>query len=231
MIIDFSNFTDAKGDYAAVKGAENSSWGFAAFSAGIWNLIIGTTLAVPIWTFGITIDEDPVYIDNKTWEWKHSEMLLNVKYTARLTGQIRDNDVLWKMYVSQEGGFTDFLWFEGTSAFDAESGQWILYKSVTEPGKILQIDWEKTGQNIGMIKYTYVKDNDQFKNSYIEYKLTADAPYNAYYTIHYWKDTKFSDVLVQWNTTNHSGRVKSIDYLGDDVWHCWDSNLINTTCQ
>lgn len=234
MIIDFSNFTDSKsGDIASLKGADNTNWGFAAFSAGVWNLIIGTTLAVPVWTFGITVDEDPVYIEDKTWEWTHSELLLGVKYTARLTGQIRNNDVLWKMHISQEGGFTDFLWFEGTSAFDAKSGQWILYKSYTEPDKMLQIDWEKDSESTGKVKYTYIKDNDEFKNSYIEYRLTTDSPFNAYYTIHFWNDNldKFSDVLVEWNTTNHSGRVKGIDYIGDQTWHCWNNNLINTTCE
>jgi hypothetical protein len=66
-----------------------------------------------------------------------------------------------------------------------------------------------------MIKYTYVKDTDDFDGSYIEYRRTTDSPFDAYYTIHYWNGTKFSDVLVEWNIAGHNGRVQSIDYLGD----------------
>jgi hypothetical protein len=231
MKIDFSNFSNSKSaGNQEIKGAENTHWGYAALTAGAWNLMLGTTLIVPVWSFSVTVNENPVYTDNKTWEWNHSATLAGVKYTSRLTGQIRENDVQWKMYISREGGFTEFLWFEGTSAFNAGSGQWILYQSPEAPVTLLQIDWEKTGQNVGKIKYTYVKDNDSFKGSYIEYRLTTATPYNAFYTIHYWDETKFSDVLVEWNTTGHNGRIKGLGYFGDELWHCWDGNLINTVC-
>jgi hypothetical protein len=232
MTIDFSNFSSSKSAGTQdLKGTENSNWGFAALTAGIWNLMLGTTLAVPVWSFAVTVNENPVYIDNKTWEWKHTASLVGVNYTARLTGQLLENDVQWKMYLSREGGFSDFLWFEGTSAYNAASGQWILYQSPEAPVALLQIDWEKTGQDIGKIKYTFIKDNDDFEGSYIEYRRTTATTYNAFYTIHYWNGTKFSDVLVEWNIAGHNGRVQSIDYLGDNLWHCWDGNLTNTQCE
>ena len=235
MTIDFSNFSLQKKSVDFIynqKGAENSNWEFAASVAGMWNLIVSTTLAVPIATFKLAITNAPVYLSEKTWQWSYSATVLTVVYNARLTGEIRTSDVLWKMFISKEGngGFTDFLWFEGTSKLDGTGGQWKLYQSYQSPGAILQIDWTKSGNSIGTVKYTYVKNPDPFRTSFIEYGLTSGA-LNAYYTIHYYNGLKFSDVNVEWNTTTHNGRLKCFDYLGDDSWYCWDTNKINAICQ
>ena len=232
MIIDFSNFEGGKSaDLTGIKGTENSSWEFAAVAAIWWKSVIVATVAVPVTAFQMVIDQNAEYVSEKTWQWSYTATIAQATYKARLTGHLLDSDVEWKMYITKEGtgGFTDFLWFEGTSAFDGKSGTWTLYLSNTNPIPVLEINWEKPADNQGSIKYTYVK-NDAFKNSYIQYGLTANT-LNAYFTIHYWKDVKFSDVNIEWNTTVHNGRVKSIDYLGDDQWHCWDANKVNVNCQ
>ena len=229
MTIDFSNFLSLKksADLLSVpKGTENSNWQFAATVAGFWNILISTTLAVPVASFKLAVDQDPVYIDKKTWQWSYNVSVASVQYKARLTGQIGASEVTWKMYVS--GTFAEFVWFEGTSKLDGTGGQWILNQSNQSPVPLLQIDWTKTSSTIGSIKYTYVK-NDSYKNSYIQYGLSTGT-YDAFYTVHYFNDVKFSDVSIEWSTTNHSGRVKSVDYLSDENWYCWDSNKINVTC-
>jgi hypothetical protein len=236
MTIDFSNFESTKkGDaYISVpKGTQTSNWDFAAGVAIIWKTIIYTTLAVPVTSFEMVVNQTPVYVENKTWQWSATATVLNVTYKARLTGQIGETNVIWKMYITKEGtgGFSDFLWFEGTSDFDGNGGQWILYLSPVSPVRVLQIDWEKSGENIGMIKYTYTKEGDAFKDSYIEYGLTANA-LNAYYTIHYYDNTyqQFLDLNVEWSTTLHNGRVKSEGHFGTTSWYCWDGNFLNVTC-
>jgi hypothetical protein len=234
MTIDFSNFASAKKSLEilpAEKGTANSNWEYAATVAGIWKLIINTTLAVPVLAFKTAIDKTPVYISTKNWQWSFNVTFLNATYKARLTGLIRSNDVQWKMYVSKDGtdAFTEFVWFEGTSKIDGTGGQWILNESSQVPDALLQIDWTKTSTGIGSVKYTYVK-NDSFKTSFIEYGLAPGTLLDAYYTIHYYNNVKFSDVNVEWNTTTHNGHVKSPEYLGDSNWYCWDSNKINTVC-
>jgi hypothetical protein len=234
MAIDFSNFSIAKKSADVIsftKGTANSNWEYAATVAGIWKIIINTTLAVPVTAFETAISQTPAYLATKTWQWSYTVTFLTVNYKARLTGQIRTNDVQWKMYITREGtgGFAEFVWFEGTSKLDGTGGQWILYQSAAAPDAILQIDWTKSGTSIGTVKYTYIK-NDSFKNSYIEYGLTSNA-LDAYYNIHYYNGVKFSDVNVEWNTTTHNGHVKSLDYLGDTNWYCWDANRINVICQ
>jgi hypothetical protein len=236
MTIDFTNFSSAKKSLELVsgqKGTENSNWVYAASVAGFWNLILNVTLAVPVAAFKLAVNQSPVYISTKNWQWSYNVTFLNVIYKARLTGLIRATDVQWKMYISREGtgGFAEFLWFEGTSMLDGTGGQWILYESALAPDAILQIDWTKTGLAVGYIKYTYVK-NDSFKNSYIEYGLTSSTIFNAYYTIHKYNSAlaNFSDVNIEWNITTQNGRIKSSNYLLGG-WYCWDTNKLNVVCQ
>jgi hypothetical protein len=233
MIIDFSNFTSQKKGADLIpgqKGTENSNWNFAASVAGIWKVIINTTLVVPVTAFKLAVGQNPVYLSAKTWQWSYSATVVSDVYKAKLTGQIGTSDIQWNMYITKEGtgAFTDYLWFEGTSKLDGTSGQWILNQSSQTPGTLLQIDWTKTGSSVAKIKYTYVK-NDPFLNSYIEYGLTANA-LNAYYTINYFNGLVHSDVNVEWNSTTLNGRVKCLEYLGDTNWYCWDSNKINILC-
>lgn len=234
MNIDFTNFISITKSEALItgqKGTTNSNWVYAATTAGVWNLIINTTLAVPVAAFKAAVNQVPVYISTKNWQWSYIVTLPSGTYKARLTGLIRTSDVQWKMYITgtSADAFAEFLWFEGTSKLDGTGGQWILYQNATSPVAFLQIDWTKTATAVGYVKYTYVK-NDSFLNSYIEYGLTSNI-LNAYYTIHYFNGVKFSDVNIEWNTTTHNGHVKSPDYLGDSNWYCWDSNKVNTVCQ
>ncbi len=206
MTIDFSNFASQKksaeiADYG--KGTETSNWEFAATVAGFWKILMSTTLAIPVASFKIAINQTPVYLDTKTWQWSYNVSVLGETYKARLTGQINTSDVTWKMYITKDGTnpFSEFVWFQGTSKLDGTSGQWILNQSAAVPEPILQIDWTKSGTSVGTVTYTFVKNLDPFKTSYIEYGLTSST-LNAYYTIHYFNGIKFSDVNVEWNTTN-----------------------------
>lgn len=232
MVIDFSNFTvDTKSAIVTdQKGTNNGNFVFAATVAGFWRIVIATTLAIPVVTFKHAIDQNPVYLDDKTWQWSYSTTIGSIEYKAKLKGQIRSSDVLWKMYITKSGdnGFNDFLWFEGTSRHDGTSGQWTLYESNASPVALLKIDWAKSGTSIATIKYTLVK-NDAYKDSYIEYG-TSTGTYDSFYTIHYYNGTKFSDVNVKWNKSTHNGTVQSADFLGDNLWYCWDTNKVNTTC-
>jgi hypothetical protein len=236
MSIDFSNFESGKKSENFIttnKGVENSSWEFAAGAAMLWKYIIGTTLAVPVYSFKAAISNQPVYLDDNTWQWSANATILNATYTARLTGQITSSNVVWKMYITKEGtgGYSDFLWFEGTSKPDGTEGQWKLYESPQNSVEILQIEWSVTGNEIGMIKYTFTKAGNSFAGSYIEYGLTSND-LNAYYTIHYYsiEFETFLDLEVEWSTTLHNGRVRCEEYFGNNDWYCWDSNFLNVTC-
>jgi hypothetical protein len=100
---------------------------------------------------------------------------------------------------------------------------------------VLQIDWTRTGTTVTTVKYTYVRTlndaraTDPFKNSYILYGKTT-GNYDSYYTIHYYDGSDFSDVNVEWHSTNKIGHVRCQPFFGDTNWHCWDARFTNTIC-
>jgi hypothetical protein len=234
MIIDFSNFVSLKKGAAmpaGQKGTDDSSWEFAASVARVWSSMVTSTLAIPIASYTDSGNQTPVYLSQDNWQWSYDFTVTNLTYKARLTGVIGTSDVKWKMYISKEGtgGFSEFLWMEGTSKPDGTEGKWVLNESPKSPAAMLQINWTKTGTTIGFIKYTYVK-NDNFKNSYIDYGNTTSTQYDKYYKISYATVSGTYIADVEWNTTSQNGRVKCLNYLGDTLWYCWDSNNLNIVC-
>jgi hypothetical protein len=237
MTIDFSNFESGKkGDVAISipKGTQTSNWEFAASAALLWNAIIYSSLAVPVYSFQAAVSQQAVYIGDLTWQWTADATVLTKTYTARLTGQITQSNVVWKMYISLAGtgGYTDFLWFEGTSELDGSSGQWILYESQVNPVEIVRIDWTVASENIASVKYTFTKTGSAFANSSIEYGLTTNT-LNAYYTIYYYNAQyeQFFNMDVLWSTTLHNGKVKCLNFFGTTDYYCWDGNYLNVACQ
>jgi hypothetical protein len=237
MKIDFSEFVNNKKSVTAI---ENTNWTNASTIAGIWNNILAINLAVPVVSFNLAVSKTPVSIEANKWQWSYDVSSVGATYKARLTGEIRATDVKWEMYVAREGAgaFAEFKWFEGTSALDGKSGQWIINHSQLFQEPLLQIDWVITDSKVGNIKYTYIrdlKDNrtaDTFKGSNIEYGLTT-ATLNAFYNVHVnlsGTPNDFKDVFIEWSTSAHNGHIKALYYYGDSNWRCWDGNGNDVTC-
>jgi len=246
MSIDFSNFATSgkSGDsdriFKDVTVSEKTNWTLASTIAGVWNLILGANLVIPVASFGVAVDQTPVYLDNMKWQWSYNFNVIGATYKARLTGEIRTSDVKWEMYVTKEGvgAFAELLWYSGTSNLDGKSGQWILNYSQAFPEPALQIDWKITGEDVGYIKYTYIrdlKDNrsvDPFKTSSIEYGLTT-ATLNAFYNIHQNTGVSgvFNDINIEWSTSAHNGHIKANFYYHDVLWHCWNGVGDDISCE
>lgn len=241
MVIDFGNLANANKSAQIAENAlvTKTNWIYSAASVGIWNVIIGTTFTVPVAAFKASFNQTPAKINNNSWEWTYSVNGFTSQYTARLVGTLETDQVKWEMYISKTGvdSFDEFLWFEGTSALDGKSGQWILYHSADFPEKTVQIDWQKTGDKVANIKYTYVRElndqrqTDKFNGSYLIYGL-QDATFDAYVTIHAYnfQTESFTDTSIEWSTSDFSGHVKAEQYFNDTAWHCWDSAGNDTDC-
>jgi hypothetical protein len=245
MSIDFTNFvTSSKSgntlaDINGINAVDKSNWVLASTTAGVWNVILAVNLVVPVASFELAVNNKPVYLENNTWEWRYTFTAIGGNYKSRLTGQVRANDVKWEMYITREGAgaFSEILWYEGTSKLDGTSGQWVLNHSQQFLEPMLQIDWVAQGSGVRNIKYTYIRDMndnrtpDLFKTSFIEYGLTTND-LNAFYTVHQntGVENVFSDTFIEWNTTNHTGHIKSNNYFQDVLWHCWSASADNINC-
>src|ERR1035437_3809947 len=75
MTIDFTNFASTKKSADLIsgqKGTENSNWNYAAIVAGFWKVIININLAVPVTAFNVAVNQTPVFISTKTWQWSYN---------------------------------------------------------------------------------------------------------------------------------------------------------------
>jgi hypothetical protein len=233
MVIDFSNFTSLKKSgmtAAQSKGTESSAWQFAATLAGTWNSLISSNIAIPLAAYDSAAKYNAGYVSENLWQWRYDFTFDGEIYSSVLDGQVSTNSVNWKMYLTKNttGGYTDFLWLEGTSETDGSGGQWIFYQSPQSPEQIFQTDWTKSGDVVTGVKYTYVI-NDTMKDSYINFLIDTNSDLDASYNIHF-SDGSYSDSDIEWNRITRNGRLKCLDYLQDENWYCWDNNKINQVC-
>ena len=97
---------------------------------------------------------------------------------------------------------------------DGKSGQWILYNSPTLREEVLQIDGKKTGDEVGQVKYTYVRELNYnreptvFNDSYLIYGLKDEA-FEAFVTIHAYREqaSAVTDSQIEWSRPDYSGNV------------------------
>lgn len=235
MVIDFTQITDDSKSATTAK----TNWIYSATSVGIWNLMISTTLAIPVASFKAAFGQEPTQINDLTWQWEYSFDGFTSQYAARLLGKIQPNQIEWKMYISKTGtgSFEEFLWFEGTSVVGAKNGQWILYHSPEFPDRTVQIDWKKETDEVGEIKYTYVRElddqgqTDKFNGSTVTYGLQNNE-FDIYVNVHSYnaEASNFTDTFIEWSRTNFNGHVKAEHFFEDNNWHCWDSQGADIDC-
>ena len=150
------------------------------------------------------------------------------KYTANLHGKVVTSGVQWKMYISQENGYSDFLWYEGESNFLATEGNWTLYRSPELPNPMLEILWHRNvSEGTADIRYQNIEEGHPENGGYIFYGINQETPYNAYYHIYNKGQNNLTE--IEWNRTTKEGRVKDQNKYGNEEWHYWDSNLDDTT--
>jgi len=224
------------GDLAGSDTAEASAatdlidnYVHARWHVGFWNTVIVVGLAVPVWAFGESFHHDPEEQDDGSWVWSYSAHVPSpngILHTAELNGSYVDNESHWEMYITKEGHYEDFNWYSGVANLPATEGYWILKEGPTDPHDLLQIDWDRdTSAGTWQVKYTNIKEGATENGGYINYGVTSDETYDAFYDIY----NKGQDNLVEieTNRTTKAGRVKNPKHFGDEEWHYWDSSHSN----
>lgn len=241
MEMNFDDFNIKSNTQTANKSSlDIGNWLYATTTVGVWNTILTTTLAVPVAAYKHVIGTAPTYIGENTYQWTYPIEEFDGKYAARLTAEIMNTEVHWKMYISYNGSetFNDFLWFSGVSNIEGTQGYWELNHNAANPDKILRIDYTVENEEVTALKYTYVReldnnDNpDNFKGSYIVYQL-QEGDLDASFHVHAYdfRTKEFQDTYVEWSRTNHNGRVKAPHFFNDDAWHCWNTEKMNVPCE
>lgn len=237
FVIDFSDFDDGSKsvlfnsvDLRGVDTVTYDNWGFAGANVVIWNTILTIGLAVPVASFVESFNHEGVYQpDDNSWIWTYDVLVGLTKYTAELHAEIINDYVHWKMYISQQGGYSDFLWYTGESKSDRTEGTWTLYNTPNDPAPLLGIDWHRSSDNTtGDIRYTNIVPYGAENGGYISHAITTETPFDANYDIY----NKGQDNLteIEWNRAVKDGRITDMNHFGDEEWHCWDNLLQDIDC-
>jgi hypothetical protein len=233
FIMDFESFPTGggevlgKGNAGILQTKEN--WGWAATNVLVWNTVLFVNLAVPVAAFGAALQHDPYKEDDGSWSWAYGFNALNTPHTAKLNLSLNNNLANWKMYISKEGEFSEFLWYEGQGDLGYSHGTWTLYKDPTLPVAYLGMEWNRNPQDeTGDIRYTLINDDDPNKGSYIHFGTMDETRYDAYYTVYHKVPDNYT--YIEWERVTKAGRVADLIHYENEEWHCWDETLFDVEC-
>ena len=91
LVMDFSDFDNSKSNTAASEEgsqddvhALNVNWGWAAFNAAFWNVVLTVNLVIPVVAFHESFNHVPVQQPDGTWVWSYNFTVGVFVYTAAL---------------------------------------------------------------------------------------------------------------------------------------------------
>ena len=201
-----------------------NNFGAAALSVGYWNSVIYSSLVVPVASYVEAFKHHAERVDNTTWKWAYSVDGLDTTYTAELFAEVISDSIYLEMHISKAGGFQDFVWFTGKCDVVRSTGEWTVNTNPITNTPWVHIvwnyDWEAKTFDV---RYTDVLVGHEYLDSYIEYGITEDPVFDAYYVIYDSKND--ADYEINLNTANHNGRV-----FYDGIWHCWDTDYTDIVC-
>ncbi|HNP19554.1 MAG TPA: hypothetical protein PKL31_14040 [Fulvivirga sp.] len=210
LVMPFESFDNSGGRI------ETHNAGTARLVIAFWQLA-SLPLVIPAVAFKASFTQTPTFV-NGEWIWSYQFNAGGVSHSAALHGSIVSTGVKWEMYISKDGEFTDFLWFEGISQIDGLKGNWILYESPDKPAKVLDITWSRNiDGTVGDIRYTNIE------GGYVNYGITDDATFDAFYNI---KGNDGDLVEIKWNREKKNGQITT----ADGVTHCWDTSFEDIDC-
>lgn len=230
LVMDFTNFSEPPGSMKGTEATYENVY-HSYLSVVFWNVAATVTMALPVVAYGHALQQEPVYLGDRIWEWSFDFPLNSVNYTATLTGARVSNEEFSMEMVIAPALTPDMgvKWFDGIIRYDHTHATWNLYKEGSV--KVLEAQWNKDYETEEAdLTYTFVEPGHNENGSYIMLAYMPQEFYDAAYTI----SLAAGETLIQWNTTTIEGRVKDLVKFEDSEWHCWDSaanNLVDKVCE
>ncbi|WMN07211.1 hypothetical protein [Marivirga arenosa] len=223
------NFDDFKADNNQ-RNQTIENWFYSALNVGVYSAILTGGLAIPVTAFKATISQNPIYdTDSGVWVWETSFTNNANDFSIRLTADVVDANVNWVGSISSTSlNVENFVWFDGQSNIDGNSGTWTLYESPQKPTAWITADWSRNeAQTVANANFTIEKEGDLL-GSYINYAIDDENNLDRSVEI---SNTESGDLIeIYWNQELKFGRVKSEKYFGDTDFHCWDEDLQDVEC-
>ncbi len=210
------------------------NWFHAAANLVVWSVIGHLHMALPTAAFAAAVSQTPEYIGDLTFQWTYvyeaPPGLGGQAYDVSLTGQYTPEfeAVIWTLTVSEQGGFTDFVWYTGVTSVTNDEGEFTLNRNPQNPENYLRLNYqgdEATGQ--GTLRFTNIVPGSTDFGDYIEYREAPGNPYDRAFDVLY-EAGNFLE--IQWNEAAGNGRVRHPIHFGDDAWRCWDTSYQDVDC-
>ncbi|MCV9386218.1 hypothetical protein [Reichenbachiella ulvae] len=229
MAPEFGSFSSSSesGRQAAVI----SNWGYAAVNVAVYSSILYQHLVVPVTAFKATVGTQAQFdVESGLWIWERSFNVPNKgEYQVKLTASVDGTDVSWIGYISLGSTIEEFVWFDGASQLDGSAGSWTLYESPENPSAWLSSEWSRIDDSEqANVTFTVEKEGDNLGSS-VSYSVDLNADLDRSVMI---TDVSASnEIYVDWNHEAGYGQVKSHAYFQDELYHCWDAQLMDATCE
>jgi hypothetical protein len=207
------------------------NWFYAAVNVSVYSGILTTGLAIPVTAFKTTISQEPFYdTDAGVWTWQSDFSANSNDFSIRLTADVNDGNVIWKGTISSSANnVNDFVWFEGNSDVNGNSGSWTLFESPQNPAAWITTEWSRNEDRSEASATFTVEKEGLLQGSYIIYTRDENSDLNRFVEI---SNTNTDDLIeIFWSSELKLGRVKSENYFNDSDFHCWDENLQDIDCE
>lgn len=209
-----------------------SNFLFASVNVIYWQTIVAAGVVVPAAAFQEAFNH-PFTYDKASKEWKSEYSVQAGGKTVEATlvaSRTESETIHWEMYLTVSGQFEDYLWFSGDSRVDNTGGDWVIYAGPQASGTLFKIDWDRDGDDFLYSKYTLTNESSRV-GSYIAYGETDEEGFSHFYEVSI-TDTEGDDydANIYFDETTKVGKVKSQAYFEDELWHCWDENLDDVSC-
>lgn len=218
---------------ALAQTQSDTAFADASLRVGVWNTILFVGLAVPVGTFLKAFENSPKWDKNKkVYVWSYPVYYGLLTYQAKLEGVVDGDSSRWKMYISHENDFQDFLWYEGASHTGDLGGRWILNESPEKNNPLLHILWSRNNLNSTVaIKYTNIcppgiAPYGEGNGSYISYG-SMNGEYDRFYIIY--SSNPQNQAEIEWSTVDEHGHIRD-QMKYNNVWHCWDQSQQDMIC-
>ena len=226
FVMDYSEFDD--NSFKSASTAAN--FVFAGTHVAVWNTVLFFNLVVPVAAFWESFNHQAEYQGNSTWTWDYNFNVIGIQHKAELQAVLDGAEVQWKMYISKDGNYSNYLWYSGSTRVDRTYANWTLNSDPANPQQYLNVEWNRNAQTgLENIKYKNVIPGHADNGSYIYYEQSNDADLDRVYDIYGSGNDNL--INIKWHHLNKDGRVKNEAHFGDTDWHCWDIDYTDMVCQ